>query len=212
MRLVFSGSWSFFTNCRFQEESGGVYIPQVLPWGITMVSKPHSSSFLNSSPGVAAVSKQSWGNSRVFTSLLTVGCSTHLIHESVKSLVVRTVCDIDILDLRGEPAKLSAQGGRGLTGSADGPQGNLIRVRVAEEDIVVAVVILGSGSHLGPLPTHERDEVGVLGIARYGVALADRLHRVLPVLRSVGFRVIGNPVEVQLGDIACIVTGVGRGI
>jgi hypothetical protein len=77
---------------------------------------------------------------------------------------------------------------------------------------VVAVVILGSGSHLGPLPTHEGDEVGVLGIARYGVALADRLHRVLPVLWSVGFRVIGNPVEVQLGDIACIVTGVGRGI
>src|SRR3989442_3946647 len=58
-----AGSCSGPTSCLSQDEPGGVYRPQVLPCGMTSVSKPHCASFSKSSRGVCADRKSTRLNS-----------------------------------------------------------------------------------------------------------------------------------------------------
>jgi hypothetical protein len=62
-----AGSCCSGVSCLSQADPGGVYMPQVVPCGITSEATPHSSSFSNSSCGVATCSRQPRGSSRTGT-------------------------------------------------------------------------------------------------------------------------------------------------
>ncbi|MDP7453774.1 MAG: hypothetical protein QGE95_16160, partial [Arenicellales bacterium] len=59
-------------------------------------------------------------------------------------------------------------------------------------------VALRCEPHLGPLPADECGHIRVFRIPRHPVALADRFHRVPPLLRGVGLGMVGQEIEVDL--------------
>src|SRR5581483_11235061 len=77
-----------------------------------------------------------------------------------------------------------------LVERADRPARHLVVGRVAEDHVLVAVVLVRRRADLGPFPAEERHEVRILRVAGDRVALADRVLRLLPVLRRDGFGVI----------------------
>src|SRR5436309_1437703 len=81
--------------------------------------------------------------------------------------------------------------------------------RVAEDHVLVAVVRLRRLPDLRPLPAEERDQVGVLRIARERVALPDRLLRLRPVRGCDAFGVVVDAPEVEVRAVAREVAGVG---
>jgi hypothetical protein len=74
----------------------------------------------------------------------------------------------------------------------------------------VPVVRLGRGTDLGPLPAEERHDVGALGRAGDGIALADHLRGLAPAARREALGVIGDRPEVESRAEPREVTGVRR--
>ncbi len=109
------------------------------------------------------------------------------------------------------------QGGRGhVVGAArqtrgDRPVGDVRVVQVAQDDVLVAVVVLGGGAHLGPLPAEEGGDVGALDVARHGVAGTDRFDGLVPAARREGEGVVVDGPEVEGRAVAREVAGVRDG-
>jgi hypothetical protein len=83
------------------------------------------------------------------------------------------------------------------TEGADRPRRHLVVGEVAEDDVLMAVVVRGRLADLRPFPAEEGDDVGVARIAGDGVALPDRVLGLLPVLRRDGLGVIIDAPEVE---------------
>ncbi len=94
----------------------------------------------------------------------------------------------------------------------DRPPGDPILFELQQNDVLVAVVFLRSGSDLRPLPAEEAHQVGGLGIARQILALTNRALRLLPLVRSQPLGVIVDRPEVERRAVAREVAGVGGGM
>ena len=93
---------------------------------------------------------------------------------------------------------------------ADRAPRHVIVVRVAEDDVLVSVVVGRRRPHLRPLPAEEGDEVGVVRVARHRVALPDGLLRLLPVARRDRLGVVVDAPEVERRAEPGEVAGVRR--
>ncbi len=94
----------------------------------------------------------------------------------------------------------------------DGTRGNQIVLGVRQDDVLVAVVVVGGVADLRPLPAQVGHRVGVARVAGDVVALADRLDRLPPVARRDALGVVVDGPEVEGRAVAREVAGVGRGM
>src|SRR5262249_5245659 len=84
-----------------------------------------------------------------------------------------------------------------LVEGADRTFGYLILARVAEDDVLVPVVILARRADLRPFPADEGNQIRILRITGHGIALADGVLGLLPMLRRDAFGVIVEAEEIQ---------------
>ena len=91
---------------------------------------------------------------------------------------------------------------------ADRTRRHTVVVRVAEDDVLVPVVVGRRRPHLRPLPAEEGDEVGVVRVARHRVALPDGLLGLRPVARRDRLRVVVDAPEVEARAEAGEVAGI----
>src|SRR5690606_25564628 len=108
-----------------------------------------------------------------------VGDLLDLLQEAVEVQVVLAVGGVFQqhagLDALGGAQDLGRQAGGG-----DGPGRDRRVVQVAEDDVLVPVVVQRRAPHLGPFETDERDQVGIGAAAGDRLALADGVLGPLP--------------------------------
>src|SRR3989454_4434244 len=92
---------------------------------------------------------------------------------------------------------------------ADRPAWHAVLGGVAEDDVLVTVVVRRADAHLRPFPAEVGDEVRAPRVTGHRVALPDGLLRLAPVLRRDRLGVVGDAPEVQAGAEAREVARVG---
>ena len=171
-----------------------------------MASWPQSSSLAKSSAGVAA-------NSRHRVRQRAHG---HAVRAARHSADLLEVCG-GVESRRGRPPgstagpdRVSESRGTGLAGesAAIGRVGMWPSSSMAQHDVLVPVVILGTRTDLGPLPSEEGDHVRVAATRPDGVALTNRLDGLAPAARRRANGMVVDGPEVEPGAQACEVTGV----
>ena len=96
-----------------------------------------------------------------------------------------------------------------LVERADRPTRHAVLGGVAEDDVLVTVVVRRADAHLRPFPAEVGDEIRAPRIAGHRVALPDGLFRLAPVLRGDRLGVVGDAPEVQAGAEAREIARVG---
>ena len=101
-----------------------------------------------------------------------------------------------------------------VEGSArrDGSHRDVTVFEAAENDVLVAVVVVGVGPHLGPFPTQVSGDVGVRRVARNFVALANCFDGFIPGALVEADRVVVDGPKVEGRTMTREVAGVGNGV
>ena len=133
----------------------------------------------------------------------------HVLDERVEVHVDAGIGGIPQRDAGGQSACRGAQHLRGDARRRDRPGRDLVVLQILENHVLVAVVFRRRAPDLGPFEADERDEIGVVLVAGFRLALADRLLGAPPAQRRHGFGVIGDRPEVETGAIAREIAGAG---
>ena len=132
-------------------------------------------------------------------------------HRGALGLEAREVVETPAREQRDEAERIRrAAAAHEEARRVDRPLRDALVLGVGEHHVLVAIVVGRRGADLRPLPAEERDGVGVGGVARDGVALADRLHRLAPVPRRDALGVVVDRPEVERRAVTREVAGVRR--
>ena len=108
---------------------------------------------------------------------------------------------------RSEIQRLQQIGGASRGGLYRSRRDFIVR-QPAQDDVLVAPVVLHRAADLGPLPAQEGHGVGIVRVLRARIAVADGLDGLAPAPRCQEFRVIVDRPEIQRRAVACEVAGV----
>src|SRR5262245_51194557 len=129
--------------------------------------------------------------------------------EVVVALAVREIEDRKTQALP-ERRALAEGADQALIERAHGASRDAILGRLAEDDVLVPVMVGRRYADLRPFPAEKRHQVRVRRVSGHRVALPDRLLRLPPVRRGDRLRVVGDRPEVEVRAEAGEVAGIRR--